>query len=312
MPQVGYLLYHFEDTAEFGEPLPTGPVMPLPTESLILKAIYLTDTEVSLGTLYDAGQRLRQRHSHLLRIVPSPDGPPFRLALVYVHSGGEEVTRVGDWRLPQSLRTRSYMVQATRYVAVRMGSSYSWESDATLGRQGYFLTGISGPSALWRVGRVEGDALDRQLVALSPVRLPHPIAAPNFDKVAEPLQAFLRQHFEEFQKAVGRNAYLDVVNRASSLAEGIMEYSLTLAGRAAPSTLAARIGEARKVALGDDRPATFPLTGYGIALAERIRVLHQRTHADRAIQGHHLRPEVGMSAAIDVSELMIEAGLGHY
>jgi hypothetical protein len=305
MPPVGYLLWHFPDTAEFGESLPTGQVVPLPVETLVLRAAYLTEADLAGNALANARQRLTPENAHLLRVVSSTDGPPARSALVYVRSGGDEVDRVGDW-------LGLYRAQAVRYQAVRMGSSYAWESDASLGRPGYFVTGTSGPSALWRIVRVEADALERQVVTLFPARLPHPLAAPDFEKVAEPLRGFLRQHFESFAKAVAANLYLDVVDRANSLAEGILDHCLTSAGRTVPKTLYERVEEVRKVMADPNRPATFPLTGYGIALADRIRLLHQRTHANRAAQGQALRPEVGMSAAIDLSELMIEAGLGRY
>ncbi len=315
MPPVGYLLWYFPDTVEFGESLPTGEVVTLPPDTLILKAEYLPELQVGANDLAVARHRLAGEHSyaHLLRIVPSTDGPPFRSALVYARSTSEEVDRVRDWRLPPSQQPHVYRALGLRYVAVRIGTNYSWESDAVFGRLGYFLTGVSGPSALWRVMRIEGDALDRQVVTLFPARLPHPIAAPDFTKVADPLRGFLEQHFDGFKRAVAGNLYLDVVNRAGSLAEGILEYCFALAGRPVPASLFERIEEVRKVIADPSRPSNFPLSAYSIVLADRIRLLHQRIqHANRAVQGQHLRPEVGLSAAIDVSELMVEAGLGHY
>lgn len=312
MPPVGYLLWFSPDTAEFGESLPTGQVAALDTTTLLLRTVYLSESQIAGGALANVRQWLGQDRAHLLRVVPSTDGPPFRSALVYVHSGGEEVLRVPDWRLPRARWIAPQRTQAVRYQAVRMGSDYAWESDAALGRSGFFVTGTSGASAVWRVSRMEADALGRQMVTLSPARLAYPLATPKFDAVAQRLREFLQQHFDALQKAVAGNLYLDVVDRSNSLAEGIIEHCLVLANRSVPSSLNDRPQEARKVLDDPMKPSGFPLTEYGDHLAHRIRLLHQRTHANRAARGQVVQPEMGMSAALDVSELMVEIGLGSF
>src|SRR5574337_865707 len=300
MPQVGYTLWYLTDTAELGEYLPSGHVAPLPPDTIVLRAIYLSEFQTTPDDLARARQWLTQEWPHLLKVVPSTDGPPFRSALVYVRSNAEQVPRVSDWRLAHALRPEIYGCQAIRYQVVRVGSNYPWETEGVLGRQGFFLTGSTAMSALWRVTRIEADALEREVLTLAPVRLAHGLAAPDFETLDPPLRDFLKQNFDAFQKAVAGTLYLDVVDRANSLAEGILAYCLTLVGHAVPRTLFERIEEARRVLADPNRPATFPMTGYGLVLADRIRLLHQRTHADRATQGQPLRPEVGMSAAIEI------------
>src|SRR5205807_554221 len=111
--------------------------------------------------------------------------------------------------------------------------------------------------------------------------------------------------FEGFQQAVSQNAYLSVVDRAANLAEGILGYCLTCVSMKVPKTLNDRLQEARKVLDDPQRPTNFPLNEYGFHIAHRIRLLHQRLHEDKAVgQGRAVRPEVGMSASIDVSELL--------
>src|SRR6266446_1931651 len=261
MAPVGRILWLFPDTAEFGEELPlSGHVVALPADTIILKAVYLSRREVAEGALANVRGRLGNEPVHVLRLVPSTDGPPSRSALVYTRTQPFQALRVRDWRLPMGERGGSYHANGIIYQSIAAGTSYGWESEAASGNPGYFVTGFSGETALWRVARVEGDAFDRQFVTLFPVRLAFPLAAANFEGVAEPLRGFLQQHYDALRSAAAANLHIDVVNRASSLAEGVIEYCLVLAGRRVPNSLYDRLEEVKKALDDPTRPPVFPLT----------------------------------------------------
>ena len=316
MPAVGYDLLFFDASGEFGEFISGSDIVgPLPPETVILKGVYLPPDEIDAGRLETARNQLRTANAYLLRPVTSSDGPPFRSALIYRTAGMSEVSRVTDQRLAHAFAPRGEKVYAYLYQAVRVnGSGFDWENDATRGRAGFFLTGVSGTSALWRLARLESDAQGRGLLTLAPVRLPHALAMPDFGGIADPhLREHLRAHFEGFQRAVATNAHLDVVDRAYNVAEGVVGHFLAQAGQSVPATLHGRVVEARKLLADKERREAFPLTVYGLALAEKIRHLHRHGHADQAVERRRtIRPEVGMAVATDLSELLLEAGLAEY
>jgi hypothetical protein len=182
------------------------------------------------------------------------------------------------------------------------------------GQAGFFLTGTSGTSSLWRLARVEADALDRQVLTLAPVRLPHAIPMADFDSVAdETLRQYLADQFSAFQRAVAAGAHLEVVDRSYNLAEGVLAYCLSQIGLAVPQRLADRLQEARKVLEDPAVRRRFLLSDAGYHRAHTIRLLHARAHEDQAAQhGGTIRPEVGMGAVIDLSELLVQVGLARY
>ena len=48
--------------------------------------------------------------------------------------------------------------QASCYQADPPGGPYSWETDISSGKSGYFSTGGTSPNALWRIMRIQEDA----------------------------------------------------------------------------------------------------------------------------------------------------------
>ena len=68
-----------------------------------------------------------------------------------------------------------HRARAIRYQALRVSSPFAWESDLLEGHTGFFLTGTSGTSSLWRLARVEADALDRQVGSIGPAHRRRPV-----------------------------------------------------------------------------------------------------------------------------------------
>ncbi len=81
VPAVGYDLWFFPESLDFGDSTSTGFVAALPPETVILKAAYVDRADQ--GRLDQARQRIATRESwgrediYLLRPTPASDGPPF-------------------------------------------------------------------------------------------------------------------------------------------------------------------------------------------------------------------------------------------
>jgi hypothetical protein len=315
---AGHTLVLFQDSAEFGEIARDRLVVDLPPETILYKSIYLNLTDHE--TLRAGRERIAARETwgrediHLLRPAPSTDGPPFRSVLIYQASGEAEFERVDDPRIPRTHHVGVYRKRAIVYEALRVGSSFVWESDLLEGRPGFFLTGTSESSSLWRLARVEADALDREVLTLVPVRLPHAIPMGNFDAVEYgKLRQYQIDQFTALQRAVAAGAHLDVVDRAHNVAEGVLAHCLAQIGLAVPPRLFDRLQEARKALEDSALRRRFLLSDAGYHRAHTIRLLHARAHEDQAAQqGGTIRPEVGMGVAIDVSELLVQVGLARY
>jgi len=305
---VGYDLWLLDRPLHFAESFAgSADAILLSPETVILRAVYVPAARVV--DLAWARNQFTGGQVHLLRPVHSSDGPPFRSAFVYVPTGNSQAMRLLDPRPPGGAITDTY---AYRYQAARRGE-YAWAQDFEAGHPGFFLTG-TGSSALWRVARVEQDALHRDVVTLSPVRLPHGLATPNFDVVPdERVRAYLREQFEAFQRAVASAAYLEIVDRAANIAEGVLSYCLADIGQPVPSTLAQRLAAARGILDDKSQRRDFRLTSHAYHLAHKIRELHARIHANQAVErGQTVRPEVGLGVPSDLSELLVEVGLARY
>jgi hypothetical protein len=312
MPSVSRTIYYLEKSEGLGEPIPNGLVVPMDPTVVFFKGVYLGQSEIDSDGLGKGTLGLSQNLAHtLLRPVRSSDGPPFWAAIVNRQAGNRSV-RVRE-ELPSA---RSHDVikpeDAVCYHADPPGG-FAWETDISSGKSGYFLTGGSGPNALWRIMRIQADALNRQVLTLAPVQLTPTLALPSFEKVRLELRSFLTQHFEGFQQAIVRNAPFDAIDRANNLTEGIVSHCLTLAKVPPPDTLDRMLKKAKDILEREGERKGFALTYYAYNLAQVIRNLHARLHASETVgEGKTVRPEVGLNLTVTVSELLVEVGLGKY
>lgn len=310
MPSVSRTIYYLQESELFAEPIPNGLVVPMDPTVVIFRGVYLGQSDIDPIGLNKGKLGLAQPVAQtLLRPCPSSDGAPQWSAIVYRHAGNMTVTVRGELQSSRSLDTHR-SEGAACYHADPPGA-YAWETDLGSGRSGYFLTGGSGTNALWRITRIQIDALNRQVLTFAPVQLTPTLANPSFDHLAPALSAFLKQHFEAFQQAIVRNAPFDAIDRANNLTEGILSYCLEQAGVTPPTTLDKRLKKAKEIL--DGKGKGLPLTYYGYNLAQQIRALHARLHENKSVgEGKGVRPEVGLNLTVTVSELLVEVGLGKY
>jgi len=315
-------LWYLMDSFEFAESLDSGQVVALPRETLLYRAVYVGDARGMADNLDLARERLTtcdfqsRNDIYLQRPTVSSDGPPRRTIFMYRVVEYLDVQRIIDERVPYAQLPRRVGVKATRaarYEAIRMGSSFAWENGHAVGREAYFLTGIAG-TALWRLARLEPDALNRQVLTLDPVRLPYGLAVPNFDSVANAGdRAYLTEKFEAFERAVATGAHFDTIDRASNVAHAVVGYCLAEIERPVHDTFGERLREARTVLDNRDLRSRFRLTDFAYHLAHKIRLLHAFGHPDQvASRGRSIRPEVGLGIASDLSEFLVETCLARY
>lgn len=303
--RTGFTVWFDEKRGYYLEAQPDGKVARLPRETLILRGAYISSANIAGDGLAKAREQILGIPRDLLWLVQSSEGPPSRSAVIYQYIKAEDVR----------LQDPAMTVNALRYEAASIGTLHAmaWQTDAEQGKDGYFLTGTSGTSVLWRIGRTELDGLGRHVLTLVPTRLSSSIVNPNFSSVEIGLRTFLEDHFRGFQQAVARTAYLDVIDRAYSVTEGVLNHCLHLANERPPKNLIDKLKEARKILDDPKRKPGFILDDYGYHLAHKVRVLHQFAHPNKVIEkGRSIRPEVGMSAATDLSELLVSVGLGVY
>ena len=313
MPSASRTIYYLEKSEEFAKPVGNYQIVLMDPTVLIFKGIYLGQTEITPAGLERAKLSLSQQPANtLLRPVPSSDGSPSWSAIVYRKAGSTTINLREEHRVYRT-HYQENPVQALCYHADPPGGSYAWETDISSGKSGYFLTGGFGLNALWRVTRIQADALNCQVLTFSPVQLTPTMALPTFEKVTPRLREFLTKNFEEFQQAVTHNAHFSAIDRANNLAEGILSHCLNLVGETPPKTLDAMLRKAKTILEGKAKGEDFTLTHYAYNLAHVIRNLHARLHASESGSGEKtVRPEVGLSLTVTVSELLVDVGLGKY
>lgn len=309
MPSDSRTIYYLVQSEEFAEPVRNYQVVLMAPTVLIFKGVYLDQADITPAGLGKGKQQLTQHPAHtLLRPIPSSDGSPLWSAIVYRKAGTTTINVREEHRIHRT-HYQENPEQALCYHADPPGGPYAWETAIDSGKSGYFLTGGFGPNALWRITRIQADALNRQVLTFMPVQLTPTLALPSFENVDPKLRPFLTQHFEGFQQALVRNAPFDAIDRANNLTEGILSHCLRRVGVTPPNSLDGKLKKA-KVILEEKREGRkFPLTYYGYNLAHVIRQLHARLHEG---QETTVRPEVGLNLGVSVSELLVDVGLGKY
>lgn len=304
-------IFYLTHSQCFAEPIPNDQVTPMDHAVVLFKGIYISELALSTNGLQNGNHQLTQDPpATLLKPFSSYDGPPNWSAIVYRHADTTTVNVREEYAAIRS-HYRARPENAIRYHADPPGG-FSWDTDLSSGRSGYFLTGGAGLSALWRITRIQVDALNRQVLTFAPVQLTPVLATPLFDKVPLARRKFLDQHFKAFQQAIARNAPYDAVDRANNLAEGIVNHCLSQAGVKYGNSLSESLGKA-KTLLQSPSPMGISMTHYGYHLAHQIRILHGRLHENQSVAKNvFVRPEVGLNLAVTVSELLVECHLGKY
>jgi hypothetical protein len=257
------------------------------------------------GQIIAARERLNNPQCGLLVAVMCPDGPPNRSALIFAFQ--QQLNGI-SWRDG----SRSYHGgSARRFAATTPQVNWAWTEEAKSGRAGYFLTGQSGESALWRIFRLEANALNCTVVTLAPVRLNARCPAADFSSISEPaLRSELAQQYEEFCRSATAYAFRDVATKARNIAEGLLAYRLRSTNVGGTGRIWNDLQTVKKILEDTSTRASSPVSELEYHLIHKIRLVHARTHPDNpAAASLPVRPEFAMSVVEDLSEILRGWGL---
>lgn len=260
-------------------------------QPMILRTAYsasLDDQSISAAKAWLQGEQ-----HWLLALAPCPDGPPHRLAFLFVRQN----------------EPRTITFQDGSYT--RLATNVTWYRRATpvtsLGA-GFFLTGTVDNGSIWRVFRQELDPFNRWMLTISPVRLSSQCPKADFSSLKRPLLADeVAAQYADIARAIATNSYRDVVTKAKNIVEAIVAERL---GNTEKSRdLAENLRIVKKLL---DDPLQRESCGWSdleYHLAHKIRLVHGQTHATApAKTGRPLRPEFALSTVDDLVDLLYSWG----
>lgn len=151
-----------------------------------------------------------------------PDGPPYRSGIIFRRNQTVNV----NWT---DGRHGKPAIASEEYVAAVTLSMYPWASDLMRGAPGYFLSGPSEASTLWKIARVEFDVGGRPIFTLSPVRLASGLPDVDFSSVANDiLREKLEADWAEVQRCVAGNIQFGLITAAKNAAESLVRAALDI------------------------------------------------------------------------------------
>lgn len=228
----------------------------------------------------------------LLAFVNTPDGPPYRTAKVFLHQNLIQHKQIED-----SGKIR--VVSSSYYVAA--GGGQAWDQDAEKGAVGFFVTGVNDRTNVWRVFRAEMDAFGSCVVTLSPLVLSSGFPELILPDLEEPLRSEILGHYEELQRHVLSYSYRAAITSAKNIVEAIISPRDNFA-----STLT-KMG--RGILEAKEKKIKSPSSELAYHLAEKLRLLHQYTHAGGAARkGRSVSPELALTVVQDLIAILREYG----
>lgn len=278
----------------YGYPLLVQP------QPMLLRSIYIAPNEDLESAIQRARDRLNNAKEPLLAMLPPYEQGREAVARIFVFDKEQKVSLSG------SLSNQPI----TKYVSPQQGSGHVWVSDWQQGRAGYFLTGYSVSADLWKIVRMDVDAFGSVILVLNPMRLLAGLPNLRFGNISDALaRGEIEQHYAELQTAIASHSYRAMITHARSVVEAVLGYWLAANGQTPGKDLGNHLKLVRKLR----KAATGELTWFsdlGYHSAHKIRLLHARTHVDRAAkQGRSVQPELALSCLEDLKEILRETRL---
>jgi len=235
----------------------------------------------------------------LLKLVSSPDGPPNRMVRIFRYSKQERINVLRSGRLTR--------IPAQVYYEVSKGSN-AWDNDAAKHAQGLFVTGEGDPASIWKVSRIERDAFDAPLITLSPLVIAGGFPTLDLSMVAsQHAQEEIEGQYRELQTSYQNNAYRAVVTHAKNIAEVLIPLKANLPSKNTfNGTLKDLRAQMDQLHAKGKRGSVSELSYH---LAQKLRLLHQRTHPERTIDaGRGITPQFAVTVVQDLVEILRDLG----
>lgn len=275
---------------------PDGIPEPVDPQPALLRAFYLAANE-NIEQKRDAISLSlsKPKPDRLLCLLSSPDGPPNRMARVFAYGGHTQEKM-------KSSSGRTSPLPMHVYCAIT-GNGHTWDSDASQNRQGSFITGDGGPANIWKVVRIERDVFNGPLFTLSPLVLTGGFPALDLSTIGDDLRrAEITSQYVELQRSFLSNAYRGVISRAKDMTEALIPLKAGLP----PSR---NFSETMRTIQRQLEDRQCQVSQFTYHLAEKLRLLHQRTHPERTIdEGRPVSPELALTVIQDLLEILRDLG----
>ena len=108
--------------------------------------------------------------------------------------------------------------------------------------------------------------------------------------------------YSDFCERVVQNAYRDVPTKARNIVEWMVTWKLRSQGHKATGKLGDDLNTVKQLLTDPKTRANCGWTDLEYTLANKIRLVHARTHLENAVANLPLRPEFGLSVVQDLSE----------
>lgn len=263
----------------------TGLLNPQP---LVLRTVYSKTSELEQAV---SSFRTAMSASHpdlLLCFLNPSDDHRFRTVKIFKQYGNVQ----HRYRDASGKEQSAY---STHYMATSGG--LAWHEDFRKGQEGVFITGEYGPTSVWRVFRIDCDVFQSSVLTLTPLVITAGFPPLDLSSVADARRRTeIIGLYDELQSAVLNQTYRSVITKAKDIVEALLPLKAEVSpGRTFFETL-------QKVhKLIDSKQSAVPLLTYH--MCEKLRLLHQRTHPDRAYE-QPVAPEVALAAAQDLVEVL--------
>jgi hypothetical protein len=217
---------------------------------------------------------------------------------------------VWDCELKVSLSQSLHDRVVNMYVSPGQNAGHSWVSDWKQGKPGYFMTGHASDANLWRVERLDIDAFNSIILTLGALSFSAGLPRLRLEAVADSLvRGEIQSHYDELQRALAGSSYRAIMTHARSIAEAAVGHCLDKNGQTVGRDLAGHLDVLRKLR-SEQKGAIHWFSDLAYHCAQRIRLLHARTHVDRTVQvGRPVDPSLALSAVEDLKEVIRESGL---
>jgi hypothetical protein len=249
-------------------------------EPLLVRVSYLP-SDFDATQIDMARNRLCSAECELFAPLICPEGPPYRSGVVFHHITFQSGVTWHDHNM-----TARHGAMTRRYGVTTPVSPVSWIQDERHGRLGYFLSGDSMESTLWRIFRSEVDALERKILTLAPIQLAPALPRADFSRVSDQaLQRELSAMYEDFCSRVSQQAFRDVPTKGRNIVEGFVADKLRSQGR----TATARLGMTCRPSSGCSTTPRLVQAADGRTLSTRLRTKYGSYMAEHTRRAR-LRP----------------------
>jgi len=268
----------------------------------LLRVIYLSPESAASGQgMAQAKAEIQGPYPWLLLTMPCPDGPPYRSGVIFRRNQTVHI----NWT---DGRHGKPVIAAEEYLAAVTLSMYPWGNDLTRGAPGYFLSGPSEASTLWKIRRVEFDMAGRQIFTMSPVQLASGLPEVDFSSIADDiLRQKLEADWSEVQRCLAGNIAFSLITATKNVAESLVLVALgNSPGRMTFDQSLTEVGERLKV----KQSLALPLDFLAYHLMSKLRILHGQCHSDRVvISGRLVEPEFALTVVADLVQVLRSTGL---